>query len=145
LFTSEVLFKEINFVILKDTFGSSEAHFFSGLGETQVSFSVHFLKIFLNISWFSMINLSWPSSFIMVHSFRVGWNTFSVNAVLRKSSNVGEIQSVWISWNELFSTVWVWWNTTDDFGVGVFELGVTMSTKFLSLSHVGVSVCHRNN
>lgn len=64
-------------------------------------------------------------------------------SVLGKGRNIGQIQSVWISWNELLSTVWIWRYGTDDFGVGVFELGV--SAEFLSLSHVGVRVCHGNN
>tara|TARA_B110000285_G_scaffold234539_1_gene311887 strand:+ start:2112 stop:2375 length:264 start_codon:yes stop_codon:yes gene_type:complete len=61
-------------------------------------------------------------------------------AVLRKSWDVGKVQSVWVSRDELFSTVWIWWNGTNDLGVGVFELGV--STEFLSLSLVSVCVCH---
>jgi|TARA_B110001450_G_C17645268_1_gene490935 hypothetical protein len=77
--------------------------------------------------------------------FRCIFRKNETYAMLRKGSNVGQVQTVWVSWNELFSTVWVWRNGTNDLGVGVLELGVTMSTKFLSLSHVGVSVCHRNN
>ena len=63
--------------------------------------------------------------------------------MLRKRGDIRQIQSVWISWNELLGTVWIWRYGTDNFGVGVFELGV--SAEFLSLSHVGVRVCHGNN
>ena len=61
--------------------------------------------------------------------------------MLRVLWNVAENNLVWISLNKLVLGVRIWWNTTNNLGVGVLELSV--SSKLLSLLLVSVFVGHK--
>jgi hypothetical protein len=138
-FTREILFKEIDLVVLSDAFGNTLDHLLGSLGETESGISVHLLCILGLISWLSWINMSGPSTLLMPHSFGGDWDSFSIDTVLGQLRNVTHNNLVWVSLDEFVWLIWIWWDTTDNLGVSILEL--SMSSKLLSFLLVGIAVC----
>ena len=87
-FTREILFKEIDFVILSDAFSDTLAHFLGGLRETKSGVSVHLFGILSLISWLSWIDMSRPTTFLMLHTLSSDRYSLGVHAMLRQLWNV---------------------------------------------------------
>ena len=67
-FAREILFKEINLVVLSDALGDSTDHLFGGLGEAQSGISVHLLGVLCLIGWLGRIDVCGPTTLSMPHS-----------------------------------------------------------------------------
>jgi hypothetical protein len=63
LLSTEILFKQIYFVILSDALLGSSNEIFCGLGISKIGVSVEFLKIFCNVTWLCVIIVLGPSYF----------------------------------------------------------------------------------
>ena len=79
LFTSEIFFEEINFVVLQDAFDGALGHALGCLGESESGLSVHLLLILGNLCWLGGVVFDWPSTFFMLHSLGTGWDSFGVH------------------------------------------------------------------
>lgn len=63
LLAAKIFLKEINFIILSDTFLGTSHQILSSLAETESGVSVHLLLILLNIACFSVIVILRPTYF----------------------------------------------------------------------------------
>ena len=61
LLSGEVLFEEVDFVVLLDALGSTLHHLFSGLSKSVGSISVHFLSILSLVTGLSWVDFLGPS------------------------------------------------------------------------------------
>lgn len=88
-FAHEILFKEIDLVVLSDALGDSINHVFGGLGEAQSGIPVHLLGVLCLIGWLSWVDVCGPTTLSMPHSLVSNGNSIGVNAMLGQRSDVG--------------------------------------------------------
>ena len=79
LFTSEVLFEEVDLVVLEDAFGGALGHTLGSLRETEGGLSVHLLLVLGNLSRLGGVVFDGPTSLLVFHTLGSSWNSFSVN------------------------------------------------------------------
>ena len=80
----EVLFKEINLIVLLDAAGSTLNQVLGGTSELEGWLLDELPHVLVHLIWLMWVVLLWPTSNVVVASLVVGGHTLSVNLIKRK-------------------------------------------------------------